>query len=135
METEVFELCPHCGLEAHLFWDIEADGYKAYCPNCGKRLMLCDECMHGHGNDCGSCDYDTAEYFQRDTSARGVFLRSRLRDALGREHRRQDRYRDKSVKTALLCDGFGDTAQIAGGVGKISRSRERILLSLSAWEF
>ena len=58
-ETEVYELCPHCGLEAHLFRDIEADGYKAYCPNCGGRLMLCDECMHGHGKDCCGCDYDT----------------------------------------------------------------------------
>jgi hypothetical protein len=58
-ETEVYELCPHCGLEAHLFRDIEADGYKAYCPHCGGRLMLCDECMHGQGYCCGGCDYDS----------------------------------------------------------------------------
>ena len=58
-ETEVYEICPHCGLEAHLFRDIEADGYKAYCPNCGGRLMLCDECMHGQGYCCGGCDYDS----------------------------------------------------------------------------
>ena len=58
METEVYELCPHCGLEAHLFWNLE-DGYKAYCPSCGERLMLCDECMHGQGYCFGGCDYDS----------------------------------------------------------------------------
>ena len=28
----------------------------AFCPYCGKRLMLCDECRH---SGCGPCDYDS----------------------------------------------------------------------------
>lgn len=58
MKKEVFELCPNCNYEVEMQWDIEADGYKAYCPRCGGRLMLCDECMHINGDYSGHCDYD-----------------------------------------------------------------------------
>ena len=56
----VVEVCPHCESEIEMTWDVESRGYKAFCPVCGKRLMLCDECQH---RDCGDyiedCDYDT----------------------------------------------------------------------------
>lgn len=55
-KREVVELCPHCDNEIEMMWDIEEQGYETVCPICGKRLMLCDECMH---NDNAYCDYDS----------------------------------------------------------------------------
>lgn len=51
------EVCPHCENEITLFWTPESDGYKAYCPICGKRLMLCDACQHDGGENhiCNYC--------------------------------------------------------------------------------
>jgi DNA-directed RNA polymerase subunit RPC12/RpoP len=40
----VTEVCPHCDREATIEWSIKKDGYKAHCPYCGKKLMLCSEC-------------------------------------------------------------------------------------------
>lgn len=55
-ETEV---CPHCSREVSIVWDINQDGFKAYCPFCGKRLMLCDACKHRNGDYYDDCDYDS----------------------------------------------------------------------------
>lgn len=52
----VTEVCPHCENEIEMRWNTEALGYKAFCPVCGRRLMLCDECRH---SDNGGCDYDS----------------------------------------------------------------------------
>ena len=52
---EVTEMCPSCGREVTLLWDTERDGYKAYCPYCGARLMLCSACH----DDGFACDYDS----------------------------------------------------------------------------
>ncbi len=52
----VTEVCPNCMNEIEMTWDTDTRGFEAFCPVCGKRLMLCDECMHleeGKG-----CDYD-----------------------------------------------------------------------------
>lgn len=59
MITEVYEICPHCDNEVGLMWDIESDGYQAFCPYCGKRLMLCSECPATAGTM--NCDYDRKE--------------------------------------------------------------------------
>lgn len=49
----VTETCPHCEREVELHgWDTDRDGFKAFCPYCGQRLMLCDECRHCGGEDC-----------------------------------------------------------------------------------
>ena len=55
----VTELCPHCETEVEMNWDVKIHGYKAYCPFCGKRLMLCDECLHPDGEFEDGCDYCT----------------------------------------------------------------------------
>ena len=57
----VTEVCPNCEAEVEMVWDVEMYGYRAYCPYCGGRLMLCDECQHRSTDDryCGDCDYDT----------------------------------------------------------------------------
>ena len=56
----VVELCPHCGNEIEMFWEVERLGYKAYCPVCGKRLMLCDECQHSTGEFDSFCNFDSS---------------------------------------------------------------------------
>lgn len=54
----VTEVCPHCGNEIEMRWDTDTRGFKAFCPVCGERLMLCDECRHTVELPC-SCDYDS----------------------------------------------------------------------------
>ena len=58
----VTEYCPNCESEIEMRWSVEELGYRAFCPVCGKRLMLCDACQHTTGRDdvysC-DCDYDT----------------------------------------------------------------------------
>lgn len=61
--NRVVEYCANCGSEIEMRWNVETDGYKAFCPFCGKRLMLCDECRHSGSNRellDGICDYDSA---------------------------------------------------------------------------
>ena len=60
MENIVTELCPHCETEIEMSWDVKVLGYKAYCPHCGKRLMLCDACQHPDGEYADNCDYCSA---------------------------------------------------------------------------
>lgn len=55
----VIEMCPNCDTEVEMVWDTEKFGYKAFCPHCGKRLMLCDECLHSSGVYDDNCDYST----------------------------------------------------------------------------
>lgn len=55
----VTELCSNCDTEVEMRWDVEMFGYKAYCPYCGQRLMLCDECQHPNGEYDDNCDYCT----------------------------------------------------------------------------
>ncbi|MEY8369760.1 DUF4314 domain-containing protein [Anaerovoracaceae bacterium 42-11] len=57
----VVEMCPYCESEIEMRWDAESRGYKAFCPVCGQRLMLCDECQHSgpDGEFTGNCDFCT----------------------------------------------------------------------------
>lgn len=60
----VTEVCPHCESEVEMRWNTDTLGYKAFCPVCGKRLMLCDECRHTEGMP--GCDYDSRLDFCRN---------------------------------------------------------------------
>lgn len=72
----VTELCPHCEREVDMSWSIEEDGYQTYCPYCGKRLMLCSECMEWEQNNCdfnsktGKCKHclDTGKKTETQTN-------------------------------------------------------------------
>ena len=58
----VTEVCPYCESEIEMRWSVKDLGYKATCPVCGNRLMLCDECRpRGPGREPvpGGCDYDS----------------------------------------------------------------------------
>lgn len=53
------EVCPHCESWVEMLWDVDVQGYKAYCPVCGKVLMLCDECTRrGRGKFPENCEWD-----------------------------------------------------------------------------
>ena len=55
----VTEYCSACENEVTILWNVLRDGYKAFCPHCGERLMLCDECLHRRdGEFTDDCDYD-----------------------------------------------------------------------------
>lgn len=55
----VVEFCSNCEHEIEMRWNVKKDGYKAFCPVCGNRLMLCDECIHRDGKFCDDCNYDS----------------------------------------------------------------------------
>lgn len=59
-QCEVVETCPNCDREVTLVWDVRVEGFKAFCPYCGERLMLCDECQHrfDNGEFTDDCDYN-----------------------------------------------------------------------------
>lgn len=56
----VVEVCPQCGAENEMQWDFEQYGLNAFCPVCGSKMLLCDECMHRDEfkSDCANCKYD-----------------------------------------------------------------------------
>lgn len=54
----VTEVCPNCESEITMAWSTIDNGYKAFCPICGNRLMLCGECQHGEPSF--ACDYNGA---------------------------------------------------------------------------
>lgn len=54
-QFEVCEVCPECGAENIMRWDVKKDGYVAYCPHCGSKMMLCDECFHS--DDAPICNW------------------------------------------------------------------------------
>ena len=56
----VVEVCANCQNEIELFWDVDEMGYKAFCPICGERLMLCSECQGRDGEVWDDCDYDAS---------------------------------------------------------------------------
>ncbi len=59
----VTQRCPHCESRIKMRWNTETQGFKAFCPVCGQRLMLCNECLQ-LGSPCDyddrtdSCEYD-----------------------------------------------------------------------------
>lgn len=53
----VCEMCPHCGEDVITTgWDISVHGFKATCPYCGDKLMLCAECQNG--DELRFCDWN-----------------------------------------------------------------------------
>lgn len=54
----VIEVCSYCMNEIEMVWNTDIRGYKAFCPVCGERLMICSECEHAEDFG-GKCDYNT----------------------------------------------------------------------------
>lgn len=51
---EVTIKCEYCHAETSFEWQ-KAYGYYVFCPVCGKRDTLCNECLNDSGEE---CDYD-----------------------------------------------------------------------------
>lgn len=69
---ECVEVCPHCMGENIIQWNTKELGFVAKCMHCGKKMMLCDECLHtvcqdGEPHDCDWCS-DADGVCHRDTS-------------------------------------------------------------------
>lgn len=61
--NEVVEMCPHCETEnVYPGYEVEKNGYKVICKNCGREIMLCDECLHDNILK-GPCDWRSEKYF------------------------------------------------------------------------
>ena len=56
-QFEVCEVCPECGAENIMRWDVKKEGYVAYCSHCGSKMMLCDECLHS--DNAPTCDWNS----------------------------------------------------------------------------
>ena len=54
-EKLVTEVCPECGTENTISWDVADAGYRAYCPHCGVMMLLCSECEDRCGWKDGQC--------------------------------------------------------------------------------
>lgn len=57
MLRKEFETCPFCEVEITKNWDVEKNGYRITCPNCGKKIMLCDACLHSEDNEGMRCNW------------------------------------------------------------------------------
>lgn len=49
MRFEITECCACCENEVALQWNVNTDGFEIFCPYCGEKMMLCDECQHSEG--------------------------------------------------------------------------------------
>lgn len=107
----VIECCAYCGSEIEMRWNVETDGYKAFCPVCGKRLMLCDECMHRTGEFVDDCDYCSATdecRFNRDRVA--LIVKKKEEINLDAEQKRKDEENERQRLVGQILS-FGDRIQ------------------------
>lgn len=49
------ECCPYCENEEHFIHNPLTQGYSVVCPSCGKKILLCSECLSSE--DCPNCNY------------------------------------------------------------------------------
>lgn len=61
---EVVEVCPHCDAENVQQWNVDTMGFVTRCNECGKLIMLCDECMHRDDNADMHCDWCDGKCFR-----------------------------------------------------------------------
>ncbi len=57
MKRREIEICPYCEQEVAIEWDVEKREYQAACPNCKKKIMLCDACLHSEDNEGMRCNW------------------------------------------------------------------------------
>ncbi len=83
--NEVVEMCPHCETEnVYPGYEVEKNGYKVICKNCGREIMLCNECLHDiSGLRC--CDWRRKIYYRGKTQFQeiGICFRGITHNILG----------------------------------------------------
>lgn len=73
---EEVEVCPHCMGENIIQWNVGRDGYEINCQHCGKRIMLCDACLHSDDNELRKCDWNENDgcFRKKDQGVSGNIL-------------------------------------------------------------
>ena len=75
----IIEICPHCDYENQFEWDVTTMGFKTVCRNCGKQLLLCDECCHAEdGLNKNACRCDWRE----DANGNSICFRCKKEEPL-----------------------------------------------------
>ena len=120
----VTEVCPYCESEITMEWDVADRGYKAYCPVCGSRLMLCDECQHGEPGY--SCNYDsktdTCRHNKPEFMANRNVVLQRALDRWGAEAQTGMVFEEMAELQKELCKwlrGLGDREHIAEEIADV----------------
>lgn len=120
---EVTEFCPNCDMEITMTWDVKELGYKAYCPVCGNRLMLCDECLHPDGEFFDSCDYcsstDTCKHSIGRKRKEQTMAKRYFRLELGKEY-----IQDILPYEELLLQLAEESAELSQAALKLRRAMD-----------
>ena len=64
IEKYVVECCSLCDTENEIRWDVETEGYEAFCPHCGQPMFICSECMRAADNELQKCDWSEGKCFR-----------------------------------------------------------------------
>ena len=58
MNIEQTEICPFCDSEnSYPGYDPEVSGYVTTCSDCGRKIFLCDACLHADDNTGAICNW------------------------------------------------------------------------------
>lgn len=63
-ENYIVECCSLCDTENEIRWDVETEGYEAFCPHCGQPMLICSECMRAEDNKTNKCDWCKGRCFR-----------------------------------------------------------------------
>lgn len=107
MKQLITETCPNCEKEITVNWDVKKDGYKAFCPNCGKTLMLCSACLDPDTH-CLSCDWNKENgcYRSREKPKQESLVRNQLVKHNGNLYRVVEDQSDNSKETPIYLSGL-----------------------------
>lgn len=107
MKQLITETCPNCEKEITVNWDVKKDGYKAFCPNCGKTLMLCSACLDSDPH-CLSCDWNKENgcYRSREKPKQESLVRNQLVEHNGNLYRVVENQSDNSKGTVIYLRGL-----------------------------
>lgn len=107
MKQLITEICLNCEKEITVNWDIKKDGYKAFCPNCGKTLMLCSACLDSDPH-CLSCDWNKENgcYRSREKPKQESLVRNQLVEHNGNLYRVVENQSDNSKETPIYLSGL-----------------------------
>lgn len=100
--NSVSEYCANCESEIQMRWDVVADGYQAYCPICGNRLILCDECMYSNPDR----SFTDRCFRKKKEEPMKIFKTKQEAKAYGENHLTKNTHELVSINGTLyiLCD-------------------------------
>lgn len=114
-ENYIVEYCSFCNTENEIRWDVETEGYEAFCPHCGKKMMICSECLRASDNELQTCDWFDGKCFRCTGLMNSECVQYHEKCSPNRIRNISDRIRNMSVDemaeflyeithaTALMC--------------------------------